>query len=86
VLHRHCEAVGRDPGEIQKTVMMLVDPLADLDGFLTLAEQYAALGFDLTNVMPPRWTRGIQWDLRAAWANMLYRGWLNSAWPANRTR
>jgi F420-dependent oxidoreductase-like protein len=53
VLRRHCEAVGRDPGEIQKTVMMLVDPLADLDGFLTLAEQYAALGFDLIDVMPP---------------------------------
>jgi F420-dependent oxidoreductase-like protein len=53
VLHRHCEAVGRDPGEIQKTVMMHVDPLADLDGFLTLAEQYAALGFDLIDVMPP---------------------------------
>ena len=53
VLHRHCEAVGRDPAEIQKTVMMLVDPLADLDGFLTIAEQYARLGFDLIDVMPP---------------------------------
>ena len=26
---------------------------ADLDGFLTLAEQYAALDFDLIDVMPP---------------------------------
>jgi hypothetical protein len=34
-------------------VMMLVDPLTDLDGFLTFAEQYAALGFDLIDVMPP---------------------------------
>jgi hypothetical protein len=33
--------------------MMLVDPLADLDGFLTTAEQYAGLGFDLIDVMPP---------------------------------
>jgi alkanesulfonate monooxygenase SsuD/methylene tetrahydromethanopterin reductase-like flavin-dependent oxidoreductase (luciferase family) len=53
VLHRHCEALGRDPTEIQKTVMMLIDPLADLDGFLTSAEQYARLGFDLIDVMPP---------------------------------
>jgi F420-dependent oxidoreductase-like protein len=53
VLRRHCEAVGRDPAEIQKTVMMLTDPLTDLDGFLTTAEQYATLGFDLIDVMPP---------------------------------
>jgi F420-dependent oxidoreductase-like protein len=53
VLYRHCDAVGRDPNEIQKTVMMIVDPLTDLDGFLTTAEQYAALGFDLVDVMPP---------------------------------
>jgi F420-dependent oxidoreductase-like protein len=53
VLRRHCEAVGRDPDEIQKTIMMLVDPLTDLDGFLTIAERYARLGFDLIDVMPP---------------------------------
>jgi F420-dependent oxidoreductase-like protein len=53
VLRRHCEAAGRDPAEIQKTVMMLTDPLTDLDGFLTTAEQYATLGFDLIDVMPP---------------------------------
>jgi F420-dependent oxidoreductase-like protein len=53
VLNRHCEALGRDAAEIQKTVMMLIDPLADLDGFLTGAEQYAKLGFDLIDVMPP---------------------------------
>jgi F420-dependent oxidoreductase-like protein len=53
VLNRHCDALDRDPSEIQKTVMMLVDPLTDLDGFLTTAEQYAELGFDLINLMPP---------------------------------
>jgi F420-dependent oxidoreductase-like protein len=53
VLHRHCEAVERDPAEIQKTVMMLIDPTVDLDGFLCTAEQYARLGFDLIDVMPP---------------------------------
>ena len=30
-----------------------LDPMADLDGFLRTAEQYAALGFDLIDVMPP---------------------------------
>jgi F420-dependent oxidoreductase-like protein len=53
VLNRHCDALDRDPNQIEKTVMMLVDPLADLDGFLATAEQYAALGFDLIDVMPP---------------------------------
>ena len=53
VLYRHCDAVGRDPGEIQKTAIMVVDPMADLDGFLRTAEQYAALGIDLIDIMPP---------------------------------
>ncbi|HWF68291.1 MAG TPA: LLM class F420-dependent oxidoreductase [Mycobacterium sp.] len=53
VLYRHCDAVGRDPGEIQKTAFMLIDPMADLDGFLCTAERYAALGIDLINIMPP---------------------------------
>jgi hypothetical protein len=30
----------------------------DLDGFLARAEQYAALGFDLIDVMPPVDARG----------------------------
>ena len=53
VLYRHCDAVGRDPGEIQKTTIMIIDPMADLDGFLRTAEQYAALGIDLIDIMPP---------------------------------
>jgi F420-dependent oxidoreductase-like protein len=53
VLYRHCDAVGRDPGKIQKTAIMVVDPMADLDGFLRTAEQYAALGIDLIDIMPP---------------------------------
>jgi alkanesulfonate monooxygenase SsuD/methylene tetrahydromethanopterin reductase-like flavin-dependent oxidoreductase (luciferase family) len=28
VLYRHCDAVGRDPGEIQKTAIMRTDPVA----------------------------------------------------------
>jgi F420-dependent oxidoreductase-like protein len=53
VLYRHCDAVGRDPGEIQKTAIMVIDPTADLDGFLRTAERYAALGIDLIDIMPP---------------------------------
>jgi len=53
VLRRHCEAVARDSAEIQKTVMMLIDPLTDLDGFLADAERYGRLGFDLIDVVPP---------------------------------
>jgi hypothetical protein len=33
-------------------VGILVDPLADVDGFVSTAADYAALGFDLVNVMP----------------------------------
>lgn len=43
----------RDPAEIQMTVLMVVDPMADIDGFLTTAEQYARLGFELIDVMRP---------------------------------
>jgi alkanesulfonate monooxygenase SsuD/methylene tetrahydromethanopterin reductase-like flavin-dependent oxidoreductase (luciferase family) len=52
VLNRHCDEVGRDPADIRKTLGILVDPLADVDGFVSTAAQYAALGFDLVNVIP----------------------------------
>jgi F420-dependent oxidoreductase-like protein len=52
VLHRHCDDVGRDPADIRKTLGILVDPLADVDGFTSTAAEYAALGFDLVNVIP----------------------------------
>jgi len=44
VLERHCADVGRDPAEIQKTVITGEDPLADVDAFLRKAEEYDALG------------------------------------------
>src|SRR6202044_408692 len=34
VLHRHCDTLGRDPGEIRKTVAYSVDPFEDLDAYL----------------------------------------------------
>jgi F420-dependent oxidoreductase-like protein len=52
VLNRHCDDVGRDPVDIRKTLGILVDPLADVDGFVSRAAEYAALGFDLVNVIP----------------------------------
>jgi F420-dependent oxidoreductase-like protein len=53
VLNRHCDDVGRDPADIRKTLGILVDPLADVDGFVSTAAEHAALGFDLVNVIPP---------------------------------
>ena len=52
VLRRHCDAVGRDEGEIQKTVLMLQPPLADVDAFLVGAEAYARLGVTEVETMP----------------------------------
>ena len=44
VLHRHCEDVGRDPGEIAITVIGGDDVLADTDAFVAKARDYARLG------------------------------------------
>jgi F420-dependent oxidoreductase-like protein len=51
VLARHCDNVGRDPAEIRKTIAVHFDPLADPDGFVSTAAAYAALGFELVNVV-----------------------------------
>ena len=34
VLERHCADEDRDPAEIQRTILAMVDPLTDVDGFL----------------------------------------------------
>jgi F420-dependent oxidoreductase-like protein len=52
VLNRHCDAVGRDPGEIRKTVGFLVDPFEDTDGYLKTTERFAELGVEMINVGP----------------------------------
>jgi F420-dependent oxidoreductase-like protein len=54
VLHRHCDAVGRDPGEIRKTSggVALLDPFQDTAGYLRTVERYAELGVDMINVGP----------------------------------
>jgi F420-dependent oxidoreductase-like protein len=54
VLNRHCDNVGRDPGEITKTSggLALTDPFEDIDGYLKTVERFAALGIELINVGP----------------------------------
>jgi len=52
VLARHCEAEGRDPAEIEKTILSSLDPVADLDRFLASMEEYARLGIDTVWVVP----------------------------------
>jgi F420-dependent oxidoreductase-like protein len=52
VLDRHCEAEGRDPATIQRTILGFGDPVDDPDGFLTTMAEYAKLGIDLVEIMP----------------------------------
>jgi F420-dependent oxidoreductase-like protein len=52
VLNRHCDTVGRDPGEIRKTVGYFVDPFEDLDGYFKTVEGYAGLGVEMVNAGP----------------------------------
>lgn len=52
VLNRHCETVGRDPGEIRKTVGLFVNPFEDLDGYFKTVERYAELGVEMVNAGP----------------------------------
>lgn len=52
VLNRHCDAVGRDSGEIRRTVGAFADPFEDVDGYLKTVEGYAELGIEMINVGP----------------------------------
>jgi F420-dependent oxidoreductase-like protein len=52
VLARHCDAEGRDPDTIQKTILGFADPISDVDAFLASMEEYAQLGITLVEVMP----------------------------------
>ena len=50
VLTQHCEEEGRDPSEIQKTIISSSNPLDDVDGFLASMEEYGRLGIDLVEL------------------------------------
>ena len=52
VLNAHCEAEGRDPATIKKTIIGGVNPLDDVDGFLSSMDGYAKLGIDLVELSP----------------------------------
>jgi F420-dependent oxidoreductase-like protein len=52
VLQRHCDTVGRDFAEIQKTVGLFINPLKDVDGYLKSVEGLAGLGVQLINTGP----------------------------------
>ncbi|GAA4754872.1 TIGR03560 family F420-dependent LLM class oxidoreductase [Nocardioides endophyticus] len=53
VLRGHCDDLGRDYDAIEKTMIVMGDPVADRDGFLTSMEEYAALGISLITMVPP---------------------------------
>jgi F420-dependent oxidoreductase-like protein len=52
VLDRHCEAEGRDPASIERTILALGNPLDDVDAFVASMAEYAALGVSTVEVMP----------------------------------
>jgi F420-dependent oxidoreductase-like protein len=54
VLRSHCDAEGRDYDSIQKTLLAVRPVLADVDGFVAAAREYAGLGVTEIEVMPDR--------------------------------
>jgi len=54
VLRSHCEAEGRDYDRITKTVLAVTPVLADVDGFVAAAGDYARIGVTEIAVMPDR--------------------------------
>ncbi|MEU8263024.1 LLM class F420-dependent oxidoreductase [Micromonospora sp. NPDC048999] len=54
VLRKHCAAEGRDYDGIEKTVMVMRPPLADVDGWVAEVAEYAALGVTEVQTMPDR--------------------------------
>ena len=72
VLRDHCGAVGTDYAAIRKTMIFeSFDPLLDVDAFVTLMGEYAALGIELVTVMvhgedPVAWTEQVCSDVLPA--------------------
>ncbi|BCO46863.1 LLM class F420-dependent oxidoreductase [Mycobacterium intracellulare] len=52
VLQRHCEEIGRDPGEIRKTLMIgpQFDPFGDPTSFMNAMQGFAEAGIELINI------------------------------------
>ncbi|MBI1843532.1 MAG: LLM class F420-dependent oxidoreductase, partial [Actinobacteria bacterium] len=47
-----CDAEGRDPAEIDRTILAMANPLDDPDRFLADMADYAALGVTTVEVVP----------------------------------
>ena len=60
VLRAHCDTAGTDYDAIEKTMNLNADPLADVDGFLRLMGEYAALGITLVT-LTPRFDDPVAW-------------------------
>jgi hypothetical protein len=52
VLEQHCDTQGRDPAEIDRTILAMVNPLDDPNAFIATMAAYAALGITTVEVMP----------------------------------
>ncbi len=52
VLDRHCEAEGRDPAAVQRTILGFAPPFDDPDAFLSAMDEYAELGIELVELIP----------------------------------
>jgi F420-dependent oxidoreductase-like protein len=52
VLDRHCDAEGRDPAAIQRTIIYGGDPVTEPEAFLEAMAGYAALGIDMVWLSP----------------------------------
>jgi F420-dependent oxidoreductase-like protein len=52
VLRRHCAQEGRDPDSVDKTIMAIGDPFADVDAFVGSMGDYAKLGVSTIALIP----------------------------------
>ncbi len=52
VLEAHCADQGRDPAEIERTILAMGNPLEDPDGFVASMTAYARHGVELVELMP----------------------------------
>jgi hypothetical protein len=52
VLRRHCDDVGRDYDTIEKSMILVADPIGEREAVLRSMAEYAALGITLVTLMP----------------------------------
>ncbi len=52
VLRGHCDDLGTNYDEIEKTMIKVADPLGDTDAFLSEMASYAALGISMVTLTP----------------------------------